>query len=50
MSIRDRLARTAAVEGAAVTVAFIVMVVVFAVSSPFFLTGQNLHNLFVESV
>jgi ribose/xylose/arabinose/galactoside ABC-type transport system permease subunit len=50
VSIRDRLARTAAVEGAAVTVAFIVMVVVFAVSSPFFLTGQNLHNLFVESV
>jgi ribose/xylose/arabinose/galactoside ABC-type transport system permease subunit len=45
-----RFSRALAVEGVAVGVAFVAMVIAFSVLSPFFLTQQNLTNLFVESV
>jgi ribose transport system permease protein len=45
-----RVSRALAVEGAAVGVAFVAMVIAFSVLSPFFLTPENLRNLLVESV
>jgi ribose/xylose/arabinose/galactoside ABC-type transport system permease subunit len=48
--VKDRVLRFVGIEGVAVAFAFVVMVVVFSIASPFFLTGGNLRNLFVESV
>jgi ribose/xylose/arabinose/galactoside ABC-type transport system permease subunit len=50
MTASRRLARAFAVEGVAVAVIFVGMVVFFSLASPFFLTGGNIANLLVETV
>jgi ribose/xylose/arabinose/galactoside ABC-type transport system permease subunit len=50
MSGSRRLTRVLAVEGVAVGFAFVAMFAFFSLTSPFFLTGQNMRNLLVESV
>lgn len=45
-----RLSRIFAVEGAAVLMVFIAMIIVFAVASPVFLTHGNIDDLLVEAV
>lgn len=50
MSGSRRLSRIFAVEGAAVGVVFIAMIVYFSVSSPFFLTAGNINDLTIEAV
>ena len=49
-TVKNRIVRVAAIDGVPVAVAFVIMVIFFSVSSPFFLTATNLTNLFVESV
>ncbi|MET8088268.1 ABC transporter permease [Micromonospora sp. NPDC005237] len=50
MNLARRVARLLAVDGAAVVLAFIIMVAFFSVKSDVFLTGENLRNLLVEAV
>jgi ribose transport system permease protein len=47
---RERAFRLLAVEGATVAVALVGLVVAFSLSSPFFLTGENIKNLLVQSI
>lgn len=46
----NRVVRALGIDGVPVTIVFIVMIVFFAVASPYFLTSVNITNLFVESV
>ncbi|RYY07609.1 MAG: ABC transporter permease, partial [Alphaproteobacteria bacterium] len=50
MSTLQRSSRLLAIDGVAVSVVFLVMVIYFSVASPAFLTGDNIYNTFVESI
>lgn len=47
---KNRVIRALGIDGVPVTIVFVVMVVFFSVTSPYFLTAVNITNLFVESV
>lgn len=50
MSIFQRSSRVLAIDGAAVSIVFLIMCAYFAITSPYFLSPDNIHNTFVESV
>ena len=50
MSTFQRSSRLLAIDGVAVSVVFLAMVIYFSVASPAFLTGDNIYNTFVESI
>ncbi len=50
MSIFQRSSRVLAIDGAAVSIVFLIMCAYFAIASPYFLSPDNIHNTFVESV
>lgn len=49
-SARDRITSLVATDGIAVGVALVVSLVVFSAASPYFLTGENVRNMLIESV
>lgn len=50
MTIFQRSSRVLAIDGAAVSIVFLIMCAYFALTSPYFLSPDNIHNTFVESV
>ncbi|WP_415853381.1 ABC transporter permease [Sinomonas sp. G460-2] len=50
MSVLQRSSRALAIDGVAVSIAFLAMCVYFALASPYFLSPDNIYNTFVESV
>jgi ribose transport system permease protein len=50
MTAPKRVTKVLAVEGVAVALALIALFIIFSLSSKFFLTGDNIRNLLVQSV
>lgn len=50
MSARERLVRIASIDGLPIAAALVAAAVFFTAASPFFLTGENIRNLLIQSV
>lgn len=50
MSIRERFARIVSINGLPVAAALVVAVLFFSIASPYFMTGENIRNLLIQSV
>lgn len=50
MNIREKFGRAAAVDGLPIALALVVVIAYFSIASPFFMTGENIRNLLMQSI
>lgn len=50
MNFRERLGRAASVDGLPIALALAAAVIYFSFASPFFMTGENIRNLLIQSL
>ena len=50
MSVRYRLTRAASIDGLPIALALAAAVFYFSITSPFFMTGENIRNLLIQSL